>query len=210
MQAWRCVPNDRLRNNKNKKGCVRVKTNNLKEIKGKRIRRQYFTIPVVMHYVLMLFIPYCMLVIYVQFGTFDIRQWIADFWICLWICFCFSVPWIILKILNCLCFGKIICVLDEDGIHHRNGFIAWDCISKVEYVIDLPPKYRYDPNQKCRAVIDTQDGSVILLQAPLYILRCIRKSHPQIKTSLSKESKWLIVFLTLLFIVLIPLLPLFA
>ena len=113
----------------------------------------------------------------------------------------------ILRILNKRYFGKIVCVLTDDGIRYDEGFIGWDCISKIEYVIDLPSRYRYDPKRKCRAVVYTENKTIILYHAPHSILQSVKKFKPQIKTQLSNGSKWLIAILTLLPIVLVLLIP---
>ena len=82
------------------KGEHKMKGNKLNEIDGRKIRRQYFTLPVLMHYVLMLFIPYCILVFTIQLNKFNMQEWISSVWISVWVCFCFSLPWMILRILN--------------------------------------------------------------------------------------------------------------
>jgi hypothetical protein len=184
-----------------------MKGNKLNEIDGRKIRRQYFTLPVVMHYVLMLFVPYCILVFTIQLNKFNMQEWISSVWISVWVCFCFSLPWMILRILNKRYFGKIVCVLTDDGIHYDKEFIGWEYISKIEYVIDLPSRYRYDPKRKCRAVVYTENKTIILYHAPHSILQSVKKFKPQIKTQMSNGSKWLIAILTLLPIVLVLLIP---
>lgn len=183
--------------------------NKLKEIDGKRIRRQYFTIPVLLHYAIMIFVPYYILIFTIQLDKFNMQEWIASIWTSIWICFWFSLPWIILKILNRLCFGKIVCVFTDDGIYHRNGFIEWDRVSKVEYIIDLPQRYKHDPERKCRAVIYTENETIVLLHAPLDILRSAKKYNSQMKTKLSKGSKWFIA-VSVIMIILVPLIPFLA
>ena len=183
------------------------KLKELKEIKGKKIRRQYFTIPVLMHYVLMVFVPYCILIFSIQLGKFHMQEWISSIWISVWVCFCFSLPWVLLKFLNRLYFGQIVCVLTEDGIYYKDGLIEWNRISKIEYVIDLPSRYKYDPTRKCRAVIYTENKTIILYHAPRSILRSVKKFKPQINARMSNGSKWLITILVLLLIFLVPLIP---
>ena len=117
--------------------------NNLKDIQGIKIRQQYFTIPVFIHYVMMLFVPYCILIFSMRFGIFNMQEWLSSVWISVWVCFCFSLPWVILKFLNTAYFGKGICVLTENGIYYKDGFIEWNRISKIEYIIDLPVNVFY-------------------------------------------------------------------
>ncbi len=178
---------------------------NLKEIEGKKVRWQYFSVLVILMCALIFFVSYCMLVFTIKLDEFNIRKWLSDVLTTVWICFCFSAHWIILTILNRFCFGDIVCVLTENGIFYNDGFIEWDRISRVEYIIDLPSKYRYDPNRKCRAVIYTGDDSIVLLHAPRYILRLVKKFDRQIDTGMSKGSKWLVASLVLA-LIFVPLL----
>ena len=182
------------------------------QMNGRKIRRQYFTVPVLMHYVLMPFVPYCILIFSIQLGKFNMQEWISSIWMSVWICFCFSIPWVILKILNKACFGKIICVLTEEGIHYKDGFIEWNRITKIEYIIDRPSRYTYclERERKCRAIVHTEYETITLLQAPHSILRSVKKFQPQIKTQLSNGSKWLIAILVLLSIILVPFIPFFT
>ena len=136
-----------------------------------------------------------------RFGIFNMQEWISSCWICVWVCFFFSIPCGILNILNRLYFGKIVCVLTEDGIHYNDGFIEWNRISKIEYIIDLPPRHRHDPKQRCRAVLYMENKTIVLLHAPRRILRSVKKLHPQTKTMLAIESKWLIATFVLCLIV---------
>ena len=175
--------------------------NNLKDIQGIKIRQQYFTIPVFIHYVMMLFVPYCILIFSMRFGIFNMQEWLSSVWISVWVCFCFSLPWVILKFLNTVYFGKVICVLTENGIYYKDGFIEWNRISKIEYIIDLPPRHRHDPKQRCRAVLYIENKTIVLLHAPRRILRSVKKLHPKTKTMLANESKWLIAAFVLCLIV---------
>ena len=179
----------------------------LKEMDGRKIRQQYFTIPVLIHYGLMMFVPYCTLIFTIQLGKFNMQEWLSSIWISVWVCFCFSLPWVILSFLNRAYFGKVICVLTEDGLHYNDGFIEWNCISKIEYVIDFPSRYRYDPNRKCRAGVHSENKTITLLHAPHSILRSVKKFKPQIKTQLSSRSKWLVAILAIIPIVLVPVIP---
>ena len=177
---------------------------------GRKIRQQYFMIPVLMHYVLMLFVPYCILIFTIQLGKFNMQEWLSSIWISVWVCFCFSIPWVILKFLNKAYFGKVICVLTEDGIHYNDGFVEWNRISKIEYVIDLPARNRYDPKRKCRAIVHTENETISLFSAPHSILRSVKKLKPQIKTQMANESKWLIAAFVLLPIIFVTLIPFFT
>lgn len=174
--------------------------NELHSIKGKKIRRQYFTIPVVLHYVLMLALAYFFLVFYIMLGRFDFSDWLSDVWISVWVCFVFSLPWCILKKLNRHFFGRIVCVLTEEGIHYHKGIIHWDCIEKIEYVFDTSPKYKNDPQKRCRAVIHTNGRHIAILHAPLSIIRDVKKYKPKINVTLSDKRVLLsyIVIITLL------------
>ena len=161
----------------------------LRNIDGKPIRRQYFTAVVVMHYILMLFIPWVMLVVSLSMHRFDPSKWLSDLWISVWVCFGFSLPWLLLRALNRRFFGRIVCVLSADGIHHPSGKIGWDEIEKIEYVVDHARRYKRDPANRCRAIIYTQRRQIALLHAPLCILSEAKKYKPGLVTRIAGTGK---------------------
>ena len=114
-----------------------MQENSLKCIQGKKIRRQGFNIPLIILYSMMFAIPYCIFAISWCVGKLDTYGSPTTFGTSVLLCFLFSVPFLVLRSLNKHFFGKIICVLDEEGIYYANkGKLCWDSIEKIEYVID--------------------------------------------------------------------------
>ena len=154
-----------------------MQENSLKCIQGKKIRRQGFNIPLIILYSMMFAIPYCIFAISWCVGKFDTYGSPSTFWTSVLACFLFSVPFLVLRLLNKYFFGKIICVLDEEGIYYANkGKLCWDSIEKIEYVIDSKPRYKSDSGKTWRIIIYTRGGKhVVLEKAPLHIISSIKR-----------------------------------
>lgn len=154
-----------------------MRENNLKCIQGKKIRRQGFIIPLIILYSMMFAIPYFIFAISWCMGKLDTYGSPSAFWTSVLVCFLFSGPFLVLRSLNKHFFGKIICVLDEEGIYYANkGKLCWDSIEKIEYVIDSKPRYKSDSGKTWRIIIYTHGGKhVVLEKAPLYIISSIKR-----------------------------------
>ena len=154
-----------------------MRENNLRYIQGKKIRRQGFIVPLTILYSMMLAIPYAIFAISWCLGKLDTYGSPSTFWTSVLLCFILSVPFLILRLLNKYFFGKIICVLNEDGIYYANkGKLCWDSIEKIEYAIDSKPRYKSDSGKAWRVIIYTHGGKhVVLEKAPLYIISSIKR-----------------------------------
>ena len=169
-----------------------MKENRLKHIDGKKIRRQYFNAPLIALYSLMLAIPYAIFVISWGMGKLDPSAWPSTLWTSIWICFVFSLPFLILRILNTYCFGRIICVLTEEGIHYPTGKLRWETVEKVEYAIDTKPRYKSDAGKAFRVILYTRGGKHIVLdKAPLRTVSQIKKYRPELDVSISGATSLL-------------------
>ena len=187
-----------------------MKKNKLKEINGTIIRWQYFTVPIIILLFCMLFVPYCMLIFTLGDNSFEWSKWLSDLLISVEVGVCFAIPFIILSVLNRHFFGKIICVINEYGIHHKDGLTKWNEITKIEYEIEWPggtvaKQYRY-----CRAIIYTKNDNVVLPHAPMYVLSNVMKYSPSTTARVSKNSKWVVGFFIVILVVAVPLIPLFT
>ena len=171
---------------------------NLKFIDGKKIRRQYFNIPLIILYSLMIAIPYAIFTISLCIGKFDSAEWPSTLWISIGVCFCFSLPFLILRILNKYCFGRIICVLTQKGIHFPKGMLGWETIEKIEYAIDSKPRYKSDSAKAFRAIVYTKGGKhVVLNSSPLYILFRAKKYNKELDVRISGATSLLPVALVM-------------
>ena len=179
---------------------------NLRHIDGKKIRRQYFSAPLIILVYSMISTSYGILVLDLMTGKFVLSDWLSGVLISFEICLVFSIPFLLLSILNRTCFGKIICVFNPDGIHHKDGLTRWSDIIKVEYEIEFYSKF--EPHY-CHAILYTKTERIVLDQAPLLLLSQVKKYSPATIAKLSKNSKGTIVFFIALIIVCVPLIALF-
>ena len=184
-----------------------MKNNNLKEIDGKEFRRQYFTVIIYILLSFMLFLPYAMTVSKLIYGNFDSSMLLYDVLTTVAVCFIIQLPFIVLAILNRFCFGKIICVANEQGIYHKNGFVAWKDITKIEYEFQLPTKRRVYPSYAFIYTND-EDNSVQITHAPMYLLKYAKRIKPSTETKISKESKRSLITFMLIVVIVVPLLML--
>lgn len=186
-----------------------MKDNNLKHIDGKKIRRQYFNIPLIIIYSLMFAIPYAIFTISLCLGKFDPSTFLSTLWTSIWVCFCFSLPILILRTLNKHFFGRIICVLTKEGIHYSKGMLRWETIEKIEYAIDSKPRYKSDNAKAFIAIVYTQGGKhIILNSSPMYILSRSKKYNKELDLKISGVTSLLPI--TLLMTVIIALCPFYV
>lgn len=139
---------------------------------------------------MMFAIPYCIFAISWCVGKLDTYGSLSTFWTFVLVCFIFSAPFLVLRLLNKHLFGKIVCVLDEEGIYYANkGKLCWDSIEKIEYVIDSKPRYKSDSGKTWRVIVYTHGGKhVVLEKAPLYIISSIKKHQKSLDVKIIGAS----------------------
>lgn len=187
------------------KGGETMAENNLKHIEGKKIRRQYFNIPIVILYSLALAIPYAIFIFSLCLGKLDAYEWPSTLWTSIGVCFAFSLPFLLLRVLNKHFFGRILCVLTEEGLYYANGGkLRWETIEKIEYAIDTKPRYKSDSKAAFRAIVYTQGGRRIVLEkCPLYIVSCIKKYNKELDVRIAGATSLIPTVLIVASIVLI-------
>ncbi len=183
--------------------------NLLREINGDKIRWQYFTYPILILMFCMLFTPYCILVFSFSAGDFNLSNWISDLFISAEVCLIFAIPFVILSILNKRFFGRIICVVNENGIYYKDGLLKWNDIIKIEYEIQFPGGVVKKENLFCHAVIHTRKEKINLIHAPMFFISKVKKHQPSLDAKVSKSSKWMIGCILVLLAIAPPMLPLF-
>ena len=165
---------------------------------GKRIRRQYINGALFCWYFVVLILPVFLFVMdkINNLGSFDILK---VFSICGKGLIC-SLPLLLISILNRNVFGKIVCIIDENGIYHGNRFVPWDKIKEIQYEIVLPAP-RWKPNsfnpfdvRACYAYVIGTECKFKIMYAPHFILQIARKYNSNVKTGFSNESKKVICF----------------
>ena len=159
-----------------------MKKNELRGIDGKKIRRQYFNAPLIFLFSIMIAIPYAITVFSLAMGKYEQYELSSTLRTSILVCGIFSLPFLILRVLNKHFFGKIICVLNEEGIHHPKGMLKWEAVEKIEYAIDAKPRYKSDPSRAFRAIVYYAQGTkhLILEKVPISLLSRIKKYRKDI------------------------------
>jgi len=158
----------------------------LKGIKGTKIRRQYFNYPIIILCSIMLAVPYCIFVFSRLVGKSDTYDFPSTLWTSVLVCFGFSLPLILLRALNKRFFGRIICVLTEEGIYYPKGMVRWETIENLEYALDAKPRYKSDITKAYRAIIHTRGGKhVVLTSAPFRLIFKAKKYNKKLSIKIS-------------------------
>lgn len=158
-----------------------------KKVQGQKIRRQYFNALI---YILLGIIPMFAVIsagYALKNGTFSLEKWLGGLGTGAYTLFVFLLPLVLLSVFNRFFFGKIVCVLNEKGIWYDGGHAVWSDITAVEYESALPS--RGSSRGYSHAVVICGDNRIIIDQAPLYMLRQVRKYALHIKTRHSKSSR---------------------
>lgn len=186
----------------------REKKNKLdKTIDGYKVRWQFFS---VMLYLLLYLLCYLFMIpgfFYYLWGlaTFSDVVQIFDTIIVLFGWTIVSLA--VLSVIN-LFVGPVVCILTDDGIHYKGGFVKWKDISKIEYSIDLPLGYSGGFDNCNEAVVHTKNEEITIRHAPIYMLLKIKRLQPQIKMGYEKGNKWFLIFCAVLPFVVGVILPL--
>ncbi len=172
-----------------------MKRNPLKDIEGKKIRKQYFNVPIYLYSAMCLFVLLFVTFEQIYSGNFNFEQWIEDVFAVLFVFVLFIVPLLILSVLNRFLFGKIVCVLNEKGIYYSEGYTYWHDIDCLEYSATQLGRWSFYP-----AYIDIvcKKKSIRILSAPYYTLSVSRKYHSKIKTKFDNIVWFVLVFVILL------------
>lgn len=165
----------------------------LRNIAGEKIRRQYFNMFIYMmiSYTIpfFLFVPFLDMVIrgeeFRGYKVMEVLEAIVILAIVL-------SPVIILTLMNRFFFGKIVCVLNENGINHSHGLIPWKDIERIEYEIELPR--RSSTMRYCYARIIGKELDIKILQSPCFLMWRAKKYNEEIKLKFSKDSITTIIF----------------
>lgn len=176
----------------------------LENLHGKKIRRLYLS-PFIYTFLSFLpMIPIMYLISDLKENKFVFSEFCKNM-VELFLCFfIFIVFFAFLSLLNRLFFGKIIAVLNDDGIYLENTFLSLGNIQKIEYT---PHYITKSPNGKTFATFfvktpENPEYSIDVLHFPLYALFKIKKYNPEIEIKLSKDGIFNIWFCILMPIVL--------
>lgn len=162
--------------------------NSLIDIDGIKIRRQYFNIIIYIYLELLM-------VLIIMFATCEIAthrfvflEYLRSVAIAFKLILGLMLPFVILSVFNRYTFGKIVCVLNDEGIHYKDGCIKWDNITEMRYNVTTFTRIRYAPafiNVICK------DKEICITSAPLLVFRYAKKFRSSIK--LKKDNSVLFV-----------------
>ena len=176
----------------------------LASLPGKRLRMQFFAFPLVLIPGFFLILLYMMWIVMLLLGELIFSEMLKLTLLVALLCAPVVLLCAVLLVLNHYFFGKIICVLGNDGIAHKKGLIRWNRIKRIEYEIHLPSRHQY-LWEYCRAVIFTGAGQIGIDHAPLCMLFFAHKLHPEIPMGLGKDCKrdlliWAVILALLPFV----------
>lgn len=165
-----------------------MNNSNLKDISGEKIRQQLFNIPI-----------YWLIIAFLVASTMALAKSISNhaFYSGAWIeqvtkyaktAVIFLVAFIILSLLNRFLFGKIVCILNEEGIHHKYGTVKWNEIERIEYEIEHSTRFAIRYNY-ANIIRNNGNENVTITHAPYFLLAISKRYNPGIKTCISKRSK---------------------
>ena len=149
-----------------------------KDVGGVRIRRQYFNYPICIFLSVWLICVEVGTCLYLVEHSFHFDQWRENMLDLTFIVAKFIAPFLVLSVLNRFFFGKIVCVLNEEGIRYKNGIIKWYDIVSIKYHIMDLNKFHYRPSY-----IDVvcKNKTVQIKSAPLYMFSFVKKSNADIE-----------------------------
>ena len=114
------------------------------------------------------------------------------------------LPWAFLSLLNRFLFGKIVCVVNEEGIHLESGLVRYEQIEKIEYNPQISSRHQLNFTHATVLVKSQGEEPYVfdILHFPAYALRKIKKYSPETKIKLGKDGRFTILFVTLLPVIL--------
>ena len=155
----------------------------LKDSDGEKIRRQYLNVVIYTG----LFIAYMVVVLLAAVALATRSFSFADTLVAIPLTIMFLSPFIVLSLLNRFLFGKIVCVICDDGILLENNIIAWENIKKISLEPNTAFLTSRSRNIKYTcATVDIKSNksdeySIDILHFPQYGLKKIKKLHPEIE-----------------------------
>lgn len=169
----------------------------LSSITGTKIRRQFFS-----YIFYMAAMSMYMIVAAVSFALIPRKELsIGDFISMLTVSTVFLAPLAVLAVISWFCIGRVICVVNENGIYQPHRFISWDSIQSMIYDFELPSRYR-NREILCRLTISLKPAEtpeshwkpekpkdIVIISVP-YAFRWVAKRYcPNVKFRLSRYSR---------------------
>ncbi|MBR3979253.1 MAG: hypothetical protein IKJ94_06495 [Oscillospiraceae bacterium] len=160
-----------------------------KDLIGIQIRRQYFNIPIFIFLSVLLLAFETVTFVPLFESNFSFNKWLDDIFASVFTLSILIIPCVILSVLNRFFFGKIICVLNEEGIYYTDGLIKWDDILGIRYHITFLGRTHFQP-----ACVDIacKKATIQIKSAPLYMLSVAKKYNPDINIKKDRMI-WILV-----------------
>ncbi len=175
----------------------KLETKELKDVEGKKLRRQYFNGFI---YATLSFLPMVMILV-IGIGLKRGEMTLDGFWVVMYTSIfmwgAVLLPFAVLSLLNKRFFGKVMCVLTKSGLMLENDLIAWEDIKEIVYRPRIGSRYKVESNS-ATIFVDPKDKGAYTVDVtgfPLYGLKQIKKYAPRVKTSIDKHGKLNIILL---------------
>ena len=165
----------------------------LKQLPGEKIRAQYFNYWIGFF---LSFVPAVPIMISVlewkKSGELPVAESLSGFGETLLLTVAiggvFLVPFLLLSWLNRVCFGKVVCVADDKGLHIDSGVVPWEDIKSISFRTATHSRVRYRPS--C-ATLSVKNYTVEIAHFPFYGLRKIKKHCPEVKITV-QDKGWIL------------------
>lgn len=165
--------------------CSKGYEGTLKDIRGTKIRRQWFFTPMVMSIGLIAMVA-VVIFIAVAMNGFEVQQEdkeLSAFF--LRAVFQIEILLLILSILNTKLWGKTVAVINDDGVYTNQMFLKWNEISEIEFV---PRVINYRDADDCTYTKIVSAKKVYkIAHMPLYFLLKAKRYNPEVKTKINKK-----------------------
>ena len=166
-----------------------------------KIRRQYFTAPLIITALSIPAFPYAMACDMLLRGRFVFESFLPLALKSIAISALCTLILATAALLNRNLFGRTVCELSKAGIHYNSRVIPWQTILSAEYECDCRVNRRV--HFGCLRIYTTT-GDTVILHAPLCLLRRAKKHCPRLVAKLSTRTKIFIATLPVLVAIMVP------
>lgn len=163
----------------------------LKEIKGKRMRKQWFFSMVIYVLCISMFLLYydfvMNVILKINLGT-SMQQELIVLWN---IFYKLEVPLLLLSLLNTKFWGKIVAVVTEQGVYTNQFFLKWEEITQIKFhPPELPSRTHFDYSY---TEVISSKGTYNVAHMPLLFLFVAKKHN--VNTKFEFEKWWFVIII---------------
>ncbi len=169
--------------------CLKGKTQakrfpELKKMKGIKLRKQYLGVVLYIMFCILFFVFAGVTAATLKAGTLDLQEMLDTMVAMVMLC----SPLIVLAVPNMFLYGKIIGVVNKEGLYFENDFIPLDEIDSITYDLKLPSRrgagYRCATISAGASLMERRSFDVY--DFPMYGLAVIKKYCPKVKIKFAK------------------------